>query len=244
MSDAGQPAPQHHGQFGGIGGGWGTWIRTRTNGVRVRSSTVKLSPTVAPQAALSGAFRDDTVCRVAGAAAVARSIDAPAGSVYPPPRSFHRHRVTPRKSGRHGRAASPLGRDVPCLPRGPFSAAARMLDGGSAASRPRQRQVSTGGDWKRPALKSVPRREVAPPSRSGFRLSARPPATAHGGLCRMHRPQRSFRIRTRPADVRRPAGRRAGSAGLISRHPRRHRAAPHPGHLTVVLNMAPRTKGA
>lgn len=24
--------------------GWGTWIRTKTNGVRVRSSTIKLSP--------------------------------------------------------------------------------------------------------------------------------------------------------------------------------------------------------
>lgn len=90
--------------------GWGTWIRTRTNGVRVRSSTVKLSPTVAPQAALSGAFRGDTVCRIAGAAAVARSIDAPAGSVYPPTRSFHRHCVTPPESGCHGRATPSPGR--------------------------------------------------------------------------------------------------------------------------------------
>jgi hypothetical protein len=27
--------------------GWGTWIRTKTNGVRVRCSTIKLSPTEA-----------------------------------------------------------------------------------------------------------------------------------------------------------------------------------------------------
>lgn len=31
--------------FQGRSGGWGTWIRTTTNGVRVRCSTVKLSPT-------------------------------------------------------------------------------------------------------------------------------------------------------------------------------------------------------
>ncbi len=28
--------------------GWGTWIRTKIDGVRVRSSTVELSPTGAP----------------------------------------------------------------------------------------------------------------------------------------------------------------------------------------------------
>jgi hypothetical protein len=27
--------------------GWGTWIRTKTSGVRVRCSTIKLSPTIA-----------------------------------------------------------------------------------------------------------------------------------------------------------------------------------------------------
>jgi site-specific DNA recombinase len=32
--------------------GWGTWIRTRINGVRVRCSTVELSPTRSPQKAL------------------------------------------------------------------------------------------------------------------------------------------------------------------------------------------------
>src|SRR6478752_7380479 len=34
--------------------GWGTWIRTRTNGVRVRGSTVNLFPNSRPAAAGAG----------------------------------------------------------------------------------------------------------------------------------------------------------------------------------------------
>ena len=33
--------------FSGLGNGWGTWIRTKINGVRVRCSTVELSPNAA-----------------------------------------------------------------------------------------------------------------------------------------------------------------------------------------------------
>src|SRR5690606_18489050 len=32
------------GNYAGKSNGWGTWIRTKTNGVRVRCSTLKLSP--------------------------------------------------------------------------------------------------------------------------------------------------------------------------------------------------------
>ena len=35
--------------------GWGTWIRTRTNGVRVRGSTVNLFPNVADRRSAAGA---------------------------------------------------------------------------------------------------------------------------------------------------------------------------------------------
>ena len=36
--------------------GWGTWIRTRTDGVRVRSSTVKLFPSISASSENSMAF--------------------------------------------------------------------------------------------------------------------------------------------------------------------------------------------
>jgi hypothetical protein len=37
--------------------GWGSWIRTRINGVRVRGSTVELSPTGSPREKVSWAVR-------------------------------------------------------------------------------------------------------------------------------------------------------------------------------------------
>ena len=40
-------------RYFGEGVGWGTWIRTRTNGVRVRGSTVNLFPI----AGMRGAYR-------------------------------------------------------------------------------------------------------------------------------------------------------------------------------------------
>ena len=100
-----------------IGSGWGTRIRTWTNGVRVRSSTVKLSPTRASRATLPGLSASTLGSSGRGAAAVARSIDAPAGPVYPLSRSFHRPpqmgaaargregRPPPEAAGRHHRPA-------------------------------------------------------------------------------------------------------------------------------------------
>lgn len=136
------------------GGGWGTWIRTRTNGVRVRSSTVKLSPTVTPHAASSGAFRGDTRCRDAGAAAVARSIDAPAGSVYPPPCSFHHHRSAAPESRRLGRAGPHRRQEYPRPPTrrsrrsGPHAARTEERRFGRQPGRRRRQRKDRRCDWR------------------------------------------------------------------------------------------------
>ena len=44
-------------------GGWGTWIRTKTNRVRADCSTVKLSPKQTPRPALGDLAALGAVCK-------------------------------------------------------------------------------------------------------------------------------------------------------------------------------------
>ena len=53
--------------------GWGTWIRTRTNGVRVRGSTVNLFPKTHPAGGSRPAFRG---ALIAGRTALVKPKDA------------------------------------------------------------------------------------------------------------------------------------------------------------------------